>query len=285
MPAAGYFGGRWHKGALNVCRYPASDRRCAVSPVVTALVFIGGPVAYGVVVAIVGRRVTRRHVREGHNDVLVPLFLTAGVVYAVLLAFMVVAEWESYDAANSNTDEEAALLVPLYRQTGAMAQESGAKMRAAIRKYAEDVIKSWDRFTEGGLSRDAGADTQNMISIFATMEPASKARELISAQFLDTYSQMVFHRNKRAAQTADEVPWIMWLGAIGGGVITVGMSGFLYMERQGLHIAMVSVMSGLFGLLLFIMALLSEPFVGPMAIDPGPFQQMLAVFDGIDHGY
>lgn len=41
---------------------------------------------------IVVRKLIHRHIAEGHNDVLVPLFLTAGVIYAVLLGFMVVGE-------------------------------------------------------------------------------------------------------------------------------------------------------------------------------------------------
>ncbi len=158
-------------------------------------------------------------------------------------------------------------------------------MREQIRKYAEDVIEGWDAFVHGERNRKAGADAQNIVKIFATMQPANKARELISAQFLDTYSQMVFHRNKRYAQAAEGIPWIMWLGAIGGGVITVGMTFFLYMERRGPHIGMVTMMSGLFGLLLFIMALLSKPFLGPLAIQPHPFEAASSVFNDVDHGY
>jgi hypothetical protein len=46
----------------------------------------------------------------------------------------------------------------------------------------------------------------------------------------------------------------------------------------------VSVMSALMGMLLFMAALLSRPFQGPLAIDPAPFEQVLAVFDQVDHG-
>jgi hypothetical protein len=105
-----------------------------------ALLFVGGAVLYAIVGVLVVREYVHRHVAEGHNDVLVPLFLTAGVIYAVLLGFMVVGEWESYDAAHVNAEEEAALLVPLYRQTTVMAQEKGDEMRNLLRQYAELVV-------------------------------------------------------------------------------------------------------------------------------------------------
>ena len=101
--------------------------------VILAVLVIGGSVLYGVLAVLAGRKIAHRHVGEGHNDVLVPVFLTAGVIYAVLLGFMVIAVWEAYDTAHANISEEAAILVPLYRQTVAMAPDKGPAMRTLIR--------------------------------------------------------------------------------------------------------------------------------------------------------
>ena len=255
-----------------------------MSALVLAVLFIGGAVLYAVVGVLIGRKLVRRHIAEGHNDVLVPLFLTAGVMYAVLLAFMVVAEWESYDAAHANTAEEAALLVPLYRQTVVMAEENGDRMRKVIRSYAEDVIHGWEDFQAGHRNTVAGKDVNDVFRVFATMTPATKARELIYAQFLETFSHVILDRNKRYLQASESLSWVMWLGAIGGGAVTVGMTFFLYMDRRWPHVAMVSIMAALFGTLLFMMAVLSRPFVGPLAIEPAPFETSLSVFDDVDRG-
>ena len=67
-------------------------------------------------------------------------FLNAGVLFAVLLGFMVVAVWESYDAAKTNAATEAAALVPLYRATDALPKEAGDKLRELTREYAHQVI-------------------------------------------------------------------------------------------------------------------------------------------------
>src|SRR5579863_9246746 len=112
--------------------------------VLIAVLIVGGAILYAVAGVSLGRRLMRRHIAEGHNDVLVPIFLTAGVIYAVLLAFMVIAMWENYDNAKANTAEEASLLVPLYRQSEAMSPEKGAEMRHLIREYAEGVVSGWE---------------------------------------------------------------------------------------------------------------------------------------------
>jgi hypothetical protein len=250
----------------------------------TAFLFVGGAVVYAIVGVLVGRKLVHKHIAEGHNDVLVPLFLTAGVIYAVLLGFTVIAEWEAYEVAHANTAEEAALLVPLYRQTNVMAEEKGQELRHVIREYAEHVVQGWSGFQAGQRNTTAGKDINDMLRVFATLTPATKAREIVAGQFLQTFTQVVLDRNKRYVHAAEALPWIMWLGVIGGGLVTVGMSFFLFMDRWWPHVAMVSVMSALIGILLFIIALFSRPFVGPLAIDPAPFEQALSVFDDIDHG-
>lgn len=249
-----------------------------------AVLFIGGTVLFGVVGVIVGRRCVKHHVAEGHNDVLVPIFLTAGVIYAVLLGFTVIAEWEFYDAAKSNASEEAAFLVPLYRQTKVMIDDKGDQMRHLIRSYAEHVVHGWDGFRNGERNTAAGADANEIVKVFSTMAPATKARELVAAQFLRTFSQMVLNRNKRYSHATEALSPVMWAGIIVGAVITIGFTFLIFMERCWPHVLGVSLMCALIGMLLFMVALLSRPFHGPLAIDPAPFEQVLAVFDQVDKG-
>ena len=80
---------------------------------------------------------------------------------------------------------------------------------------------------------------------------------------------------------------MMWMGIILGGVITIGFtftSLLLYMDRCWPHAVGVAVMSAVIGMLLFVAAMFSRPFHGPLAIEPAPFEQVLAVFDQVDKG-
>lgn len=255
-----------------------------MTAVLYAILFIGGAVLYGIVGVLIGRKLVHRHVAEGHNDVLVPIFLTAGVIYAVLLGFTVIAEWEFYDSAKNNTAEEAALLVPLYRQTRVMIEDKGDQMRHLLRSYAEHVVEGWDGFRDGKRNTSAGADANQIVQVFSTMAPTTKARELVAQQFLQTFSQMILNRNKRYAHSVESLSPLMWVGITVGGLVTIGFTFMLYMERRWPHVFAVTVMSALIGLLLFVAGLFSRPFQGPLAIDPGPFEQVLAVFDQVDKG-
>jgi hypothetical protein len=254
-----------------------------VSYVLIGCLVVGGSVLYAVVGVLAGRKLIRRHVAEGHNDVLVPMFLTAGVIYAVLLAFMVIAMWESYDNAAANTAEEASLLVPLYRQSMDFSPDKGVEMRKLIRAYGQGVIDQWERFRETAQgSTSARMNVDRMIYLFGTLTPASKSKEIVDAQFFQTFAQLMTDRNKRLLQAAESLSWIMWVAAVGGGIVTVGMCFVLYMDKPMPQVVMTSVLSALIGMLLLIMIILDRPFVGPLGIEPEPFATTLALFDQID---
>jgi hypothetical protein len=93
---------------------------------------------------------------------------------------------------------------------------------------------------------------------------------------------MLLDRNKRLLQASESLSWIMWVASIGGGIITIGMSFMLYMDRQMPQLVVTSVLSLLIGALLFIMVVLEHPFLGPLGIQPEPFEASLQVFDRVD---
>lgn len=237
---------------------------------------------------LAGRRLIRAHVAAFHNEVMISLFAAAGVVYAVLLGFLVVVVWEAYDGAHRNLADEAATLVPLYRLTYGMQAKEGTEMRKLIRGYAEAVIQ--DEWPTLGTSRAGSMKARRAIGdidrVFARVDPATKAADAqVDSEFLSTKSKVVADRNERLLEANDTIPWVMWLGAVGGGAIVMLMSFFIYMERAWPHLLMASLMGSLIGLLLSIMAMLANPFTGPLALSAEHFQSALSVMDDADRGY
>ena len=235
----------------------------------------------------VTRKHLKRHVAEGHNDVLVPMFLMAGTIYAVLLGFLVIAVWETYESAKDNVAEEAATLVSLYRETDGMQKPEGDKMRSLIREYAEAVITDeWKTQAESGqASNKARRAIGDMDREFTSMDPKVKVLdEQINSAFLTTVSQVVADRNRRNFQSRESLSWVMWFGAVGGGLIVVAMSVLLFMDRTWPHVLMSAAMTALIGILLFIMLVMNHPFAGDLGISSEPFESTLKTLDAVDQG-
>jgi hypothetical protein len=250
---------------------------------------IGGPALFAVAGVWVSRKVQHGRVQEGHNDVLVPIFLNAGVLFAVLLGFMVVAVWESYDAAKDNVAMEAAALVPLYRSTLALPKDAGDKMREISREYVHQVIEDeWPTQSSSGQpSSKARKEIGNLFRAFGDgtiNQEIKKDYPFICTVLMQSINEVTGDRNKRNIQANEGVPTVMWFAIMGGALVIVTMSCMIYMERPLPHMIMAATMASLIGLLLFSCLILSHPFKGPVAISPESFEKTLAVFDDVDRG-
>jgi hypothetical protein len=253
------------------------------------VLMIAGPAVYAVAGVWTSRKLLHGRVQEGHNDVLVPIFLNAGVLFAVLLGFMVVAVWESYDAAKRITGTEAAALVPLYRTSGAVPKEAGDRVREISRAYVHEVLEDeWPlQAAQGKGSSKARKEIGNLFRAFGDGTINSQIKKdypFICTELMQSINEVTNNRNKRNIQANEEVPTIMWFAIMGGAFVIISMSCMIYMERPVPHMIMASTMAALIGLLLFSCFILSHPFHGPVAISPESFEKTLVVFDDVDRG-
>jgi hypothetical protein len=248
------------------------------SAVIAAIVF-------AIVGVWIGRRSVRSRIADGHHEVLGALFQTGGTLHAVFLAFLVVAVWQSYDAARANVAEEASALATLYRASAAMEPPMANALRKLVRDYAQAVVsKEWIVQAEtGAASAEARASALAMYRLFGQEDLATRQKDAaVDGAALAIITEIQADRNKRTLQAATSLPIVIWLAAIGSGAIVLSMSFFLYMGEAAPQMIATSIMASTIALLLSVTLVLSRPFAGPMALQPEPFQHSLQVFDSVD---
>jgi hypothetical protein len=251
----------------------------------TEILVVLAPIAFATLGVISVRKGMAGKVREGHNDVLVPLFLTAGTIYAVLLGFLVIAVWETYDQAKATCDEETSALATMYRETCGMPPQEQARMRFLVRDYTGVIVaKGWKiQATTGEAIPQARADVARMYREYSTMPP-EQAASPINTQFLNTLQDMSIARNKRLIEANERLPWVLWLGLFVGAAIVVGMTFLLYMDAIWPHVLMSSALATMISTLLFITLVLNQPFRGPLALTDEPYVHAISVMDSVDRG-
>ena len=249
------------------------------------LLIVGLPALVTGLCVLLARKFLQGRVREGHNDVLVPLFLTAGTIYAVMLGFLVVVVWEAYGNAKDNVGAEASTLTTMYRMTNGMEPGELKVMREHIREYTEAVAeKEWAiQAKTGGASPDARRQVAAIYREFAAM-PRDVESSAVNREFLQQFSNVTAARNKRTLQAGEEVPWVLWLGLVGGATIVVAMSCMLYMDKLWPHVLGSIVLTVMIGMLLCVTVILAKPFKGALALKPEPFEHSMSVYKAVDGG-
>jgi hypothetical protein len=244
-----------------------------------------GATAFATAGVWLGRRFLHRRSTDGHHEVLVALLQTGGTLHAVFLAFLVVAVWQSYDAARGNVAEEASALATLYRTSSGMEPHARMELRKLLREYADAVIQNeWViQAQAGSASPRARAASLAMYRLFGNEDPAVRQEDAaINAAALQIISQIQSDRNKRTLEAQQYLPTIIWFAAIGSGMIVLSMSFLLLSEQVALQMIFTSIIASTIAVLLCITFVLSRPFFGPMALQPEPFKHSIEVFDSVD---
>ena len=120
---------------------------------VVALVAVGGLVAV--------QRLVPAARRQEHNDVAGFIYAVVGVIYAVLLALMVIAVWEEHEAAKATVREEANELADVFWLAHRLPEPEGPRLQELALSYARVVAEEeWPLMVRGGRlqSRGVGPD-------------------------------------------------------------------------------------------------------------------------------
>ena len=79
--------------------------------------------------ALLQRRFTSEMLRR-HNDVAGYLFSAVGVLYAVVLGFVVVVVWQKYDVSVSNVENEVNAVADLYHDVDGVSEPARSEVAA-----------------------------------------------------------------------------------------------------------------------------------------------------------
>jgi hypothetical protein len=230
-------------------------------------------------------RTLTKPVSEGHNGSLSPFLTCVGLVYGALLGFTIVVAWEQFSSAEANVSNEASTLTTMYRQTVGMPVPEQTQMRVLLRNYAKAVEgPEWQNAIRAGTGTEGARDALNDMYRVLGGEQSSAASNPISQKFLDQLTTLASERNQRILDSKPRIPGLLWTGLIFGGVVLLGLGGFMRLGSARGHLVLLSAVAVLLGLLLFIVYWLDHPFGNQLGVTSAPFEQSLSVFDSIDRG-
>jgi hypothetical protein len=244
---------------------------------------IVGAVLMAVGTVRLASRVLSRDTRPEHNSILSPFLTIVGLVYGALIGFTVVVGWQQFLSAEENVSNEASTLITMYRQTVAMPQPAQSQVREQLRKYAEALQgPEWGKQEFGDIGPAGRTGLTQMYRIVG--EPQSSvALAPITQGFLGQVTVLASDRSARILDSKPRIPPLLWCSLIFGGAVLIMLTSFMRLASNRAHMILVSAVTVLLALLLYLVFVLDHPF-GPMGVTPQPFAHALTIFDLVDRG-
>jgi hypothetical protein len=156
--------------------------------------------------------------RQQHNDVAGFIYAALGVIYAVLLALVVISVWEEYQAADATVEQEANASAEIFWLANRLPEPRGTHIQELVRSYAEEVVnKEWPLMAQGRAplmtqTRGTPAGWTIIDDIRQNMqgfEPRTKAEEQLYARGLEQVGTLADARRMRLVASEEGIPAVL----------------------------------------------------------------------------
>jgi Protein of unknown function (DUF4239) len=258
-----------------------------------ATILYGILVVGGVCLAAVGglelvRRLVPTASRQQHNEVAGFIYAVVGVIYAVLLALVVIAVWEDFGSARETVEGEANATAEIFWLAHRLPEPERHRVQELARSYARVVVeREWPLMREGQapLMEQGQATPTGWVlidDIRATLqevEPKTPAEEALYAEGLDQIEELADARRMRLVAAHEGIPAVLWGVLIFAGVAVVGFTYLFGLENTWAHRLMVVALAGVIGLVLFTIGAMEHPFSGGARIGTEAFDLILERFE------
>lgn len=202
-----------------------------------------------------------------HNDVAGFLFSMVGVIYAVVLGFVVIVVWEKHDSAVANALNEESAVSDMYRLTAAFPVAARTHIRNEIRDYAQAMVsQEWPAMMDGSESHAAQLKGEDLALTVETFKPRTQAESNVHAATLVLLQRFLDARRERLRQNEGTVLPILWYTLLIGGLATVSFTYFFGTENKRMQLAMTAIISVLLATMFVMIGEFDRPFSGSVRV-------------------
>ena len=193
---------------------------------------------------------------------------------------MVIAVWEQYQAARDTTDREANELAEIYWLAYQLPESEGRQVQELAQSYARVVVEEeWPLMEDGQFSPQAWALVDEIRQRIGQFESSTSNEQVLQDQGLTRVHDLADARRLRLLETHEDIPTILWVVLLSGGVITIGFTYLFGLENTWAHSLMVGALAAVIALVLFTIYSLDNPFAGGVRLHPEAMELLLGGFE------
>lgn len=197
---------------------------------------------------------------------------TVAVAVALIIAFIISDEWQTYSELSAAAVEEANAIY-LVATTMRSLPDTEQIIEFIIYYLCSIINSEFPDMADGILPGDN--DYLNSLqALIYEYEPVSSHDEILYGKAVDLFNQAIFLRNQRLGASTASIPNEFWWILIIGFIIIVVLTWFINGDNL-YRILMTSFVTIIYASLLFVIVVLNYPYRGNFRITPEPYQFVL----------
>ncbi len=200
-------------------------------------------------------------------------------IYAVLVAFVIVTEYNQLRSANDQVAAKASALTAMYENSGAFPEAEGGRLRSAILDYSRVLID--DAFPAlartGEPEPVADRKLRELFRATTDLRPATPQENAAFAQTLERLDEVAETKARIVNAAGETIPWPLVVLLTIMGITLLIVSNLLDTRHRRGHLLILSALALLVSLTLALVVSLNFPFDGILPISDSPIRHFLEV--------
>jgi hypothetical protein len=197
------------------------------------------------------------------------------VFYGITLGLLAVAAWQTYSGVETQVGEEAAAVGALYRDVSSFPDPNRTELQSDLRRYTRQVIDvAWPEQRQGIIPQEEGVTLSALQTHLMRFEPMTESQKAIYMEAYRGFDRVAELRGRRLQSVHGGLAPPLWTVVLAGAFLNIGVTWFFDMRSQSMHFWMTVFLSGLLGLLIYLLGALDSPFRGDTSVTPEPFEIM-----------
>ena len=211
-----------------------------------------------------------------YNDMVNYFFAAIGVFYGLALGLIAVATWENYTEVDGTVSTEAALLASFYRDLDGYPGPLRVQLESMVREYTRSVIDvEWPAHKRGIALEEADAFLDRLENVLMNFEPTKEREKICHAEVLRSWDSLLDQRRLRLQAVSTGLPAALWAVVLFGALINAFLTYLFWVENYWLHAGLITLLAIFISLLIFLTAVMDNPFRGEFSVSPDAFQNVL----------
>jgi len=233
-------------------------------------------------VALAGVRFVRKtfpaEVLKENHEVAAIIFNAFGLLYGVVVAFVVFVTWGGYDDAKKNLELEANEADDIFHITKTFPDPARGIIKQGLMDYIASVYSDeLERMSQGDISLHSNRAMARLITVFYQIDEKSVPNRELYAESLKRLNNLAQYRRIRIFAGNDTIPFAVWLVLLVGGVITISYTYFFGMKNIKSQYLMTAALTVTITLILVLIYILDHPFTGTSKVSVEPLRQVIEI--------
>jgi hypothetical protein len=218
-------------------------------------------------------RVLESDVRSRTGATVATVLGVVAALYAVLVAFVILDEWQTFDEVSGHVSDEAATLAAIYYSARTLPQPARDEIQTQVLRYGRSVLcDELPRLRERGRSslrtRDAMEQLFHEIAVTHDRDPHSPFHDVMA----DQAAQLAGYRRDRIDSVGHAVPGLLITVIVASSVVLVAVASCLDTQHRRWHLVLTGAVTVVVALNLTVIFALNQPYRGAATVSDAPLR-------------